>query len=194
MALQPTTQNATGRTDLSRFNNDWYHPGAGPLKRGLWLLVNGIIFNSPVVAINSLKVALLKMFGATVGKGVVIKPSVNIKYPWRLVIGDYAWIGENCWIDNLDQVTLGAHTCLSQGAMLLCGSHNYKQSSFGLITKPITLMEGAWVGARALVCPGVTLHSHSVLAAGSTATQDLPAYSICQGNPATPKRERHIDS
>jgi putative colanic acid biosynthesis acetyltransferase WcaF len=76
--------------------------------------------------------------------------------------------------------------------MLLCGSHNYKQPTFDLITKPIVLEDGAWVGAQALVCPGVTLASHAVLAAGSVATEDIPAYSIAQGNPATVKRTRAL--
>ncbi len=188
------TQTSTLRqkTDLSLFNNDWYHPGRGPVVRGLWFVVNALFFLNPLMPLSGLKVALLRLFGAKVGRGVVIKPSVNIKYPWRLTIGDHVWIGENCWIDNLDQVTIGSHACLSQGAMLLCGSHDYKRPSFDLITKPITLEEGAWVGAKALVCPGVTMKTHSVLAAGSTATSDLEAYGIYQGNPAEWKRERNL--
>lgn len=180
------------RTDLSVFNNDWYHPGRGAVVRGLWFLTNALFFLNPLMPLSGLKVALLRLFGARVGRGVVIKPSINIKYPWRLTIGDHVWIGENCWIDNLDQISIGSHACLSQGAMLLCGSHDYKRSTFNLITKPIVLEEGAWVGAKALVCPGVTLKSHAVLAAGSTATADLEAYGIYQGNPAEWKRERGL--
>ena len=77
-----------------------------------------------------LKIYLLKIFGAKIGKGVIIKPGVNIKYPWNLYIGDHVWIGENVWIDNLDDVIINNHVCVSQGAMLLCGNHNYKKSSF----------------------------------------------------------------
>jgi putative colanic acid biosynthesis acetyltransferase WcaF len=139
-----------------------------------------------------LKIWFLREFGAKVGDGVIIKPDVNIKYPWKLTIGNYTWIGEGVWIDNLDQVTIGNHCCISQGAMLLCGSHDYKKETFDLITKPITLEEGAWVGAQSLVCPGVTLFSHSVLAAGSVATTHLNAFSVYQGNPAIFKRKREI--
>jgi putative colanic acid biosynthesis acetyltransferase WcaF len=181
-----------GKTDLSKFENSWYSPGGSGLKRGLWYLTNELVFKTGFFPFNSLKVALLQAFGATIGEGVVIKPCVNIKYPWRLSVEAQSWIGENVWIDNLDNVSIGPHCCLSQGAMLLCGSHNYKSLTFDLITKPITLEEGAWVGAQALVCPGVTMGSHAVLAAGSVATSDLPPYSISQGNPATVKRERGL--
>ena len=179
-------------TDLSTFNNAWYKPGGSPAKRVLWYYVNEVVFKTGLFPINGLKTGLLRAFGAAVAEGVVIKPCVNIKYPWRLRIGRHTWIGENVWIDNLDNVTLGANCCLSQGAMLLCGSHNYKQPTFDLITKPIVLEDGAWVGAQALVCPGVTLASHAVLAAGSVATEDIPAYSIAQGNPDTVKRTRAL--
>jgi putative colanic acid biosynthesis acetyltransferase WcaF len=132
------------------------------------------------------------MFGAKIGTGVVIKPGVNIKYPWFLEMGDHCWIGEEVWIDNLALVSIGNNVCLSQGAYLFTGSHDYKKRSFDLITKPIVLEDGVWIGAKATVCPSVTCHSHSVLAVGSVATGDLEAYSIYQGNPAIKKRERVI--
>ncbi len=134
------------------------------------------------------------MFGAKVGHGVVIKPSVNIKYPWRLTIGNDVWIGEEVWIDNLDDVRIGDNVCISQGALLLCGNHNYKKSDFGLITGKIILEEGTWIGAKAVVCPGVKCNSHALLTVGSIATTDLEAYTIYQGNPAKPIRTRVIES
>ncbi|MBC5773484.1 colanic acid biosynthesis acetyltransferase WcaF [Pontibacter sp. KCTC 32443] len=180
-------------TDLSKYNNDWYKPGAGSIKRLLWYFVNVLFFLNPLNPVSSLKVWLLRLFGAKVGKGVVIKSSVNIKYPWLLTIADHVWIGEEVWIDNLVQVKLLSHVTISQGAMLLTGSHNYKITTFDLVVGEIVLEEGAWIGAKALVCPSVTCKSHSVLAAGSVATADLEPYIVYQGNPATPKRERQIE-
>lgn len=142
--------------------------------------------------INSLKVNLLRAFGAKVGKGVVIKPCVNIKYPWKLEIGDYSWIGEEVWIDNLDEVVIGANCCISQGAMLLCGNHDYKRTDFQLIVKPINIEEGAWIGAKSVVCPGVNVKSHAVLSVQSTASSDLENYSIYKGNPAKKIKDRSI--
>lgn len=158
----------------------------------MWYFVNVLFFVSHIIPFSGFKIWFLKLFGAKVGYRVVIKPGVNIKYPWKLVIGDYSWIGEDVWIDNLEQVIIGSNVCISQGAMLLTGNHNYKKSSFDLMLGEITLEDGVWIGAKSVVCPGVTCHSHSVLAVGSIATKDLEAYTIYQGNPALPIRKRII--
>ena len=126
------------------------------------------------------------------GRGVLIKPAVNIKYPWLLELGDYVWIGEKVWIDNLTRVRIGNHVCLSQGAMLLTGNHNYKKSSFDLMVGEITLEDGVWIGAKSVVCPGVVCGSHSVLSVNSVASTALIEFTIYQGNPAQKIRKREI--
>lgn len=176
-----------------RFNNDWYDPGASGLVRALWFLLNAFFMQARWNPWSGGKVWLLRRFGAKVGQGVVIKPSVNIKYPWKLEIGDHSWIGEGVWIDNLACVEIGRHVCLSQGAMLLCGNHNYKKENFDLIAAPITLEDGVWIGARAVVCPGLRCRSHAVLSVGSVATSDLEAYSVYGGVPAQYLRQRSIE-
>ena len=179
------------KIDLSKFDNAWYDTGAGVFKRTVWYFVNAIFFNS-AFPVNSIKVALLKLFGCKAGKNVIIKPYVNIKYPWKLIIGNNVWVGESVWIDNLAPVLLSDHVCLSQGAFLLCGNHNYKKESFDLIVKEIKLEEGVWIGARAIVCPGVVCCSHAMLTVGSVASKNLDAYMIYSGNPAVKIRERTI--
>lgn len=179
------------KTNLANFNNDWYEPGAGFIKRISWFFVNAVFFSTHF-PVNSAKIFFLKLFGAKVGKGVIIKPRVNIKYPWKLHIGNYVWIGENVWIDNLAKVEIGNNVCISQGAFLLTGNHNYKMSSFDLITGEIVLEEGVWIGAKSTVCPGIKCFSHSVLSVGSVASTNLEAYCIYQGNPAQKVRERVI--
>jgi putative colanic acid biosynthesis acetyltransferase WcaF len=179
-------------TQLSTYNNSWYNPGGGPIKRLLWYYINILFLMNPLNPFSGLKVFLLRLFGAKVGKGVVIKPNVNIKYPWLLEIGDYTWIGERAWIDNLAQVKIGKNCCISQGAMLLCGNHNYKKPTFDLIVKPITLEDGAWVGALSVVCPGVTIKSHAILTVQSVAAETLEPFALYKGNPAVRIRERVI--
>lgn len=179
------------KTDLSSFDNSDYRPGSR-FKIVIWYFFNILFLKNSWNPFSKLKVAVLRMFGAKIGKGVVIKPAVNIKYPWKLEVGDYVWIGENVWIDNLSQVTLKSHSCISQGAMLLCGNHNYKKTSFDLIVRSIVLEEGCWVGAKALVTQGVKVGSHAVLTAGSTACKDLKPYGIYSGHPAEWKKERTI--
>lgn len=178
------------KVDLASYNNDWYNPGGSALKRTLWYFINVLFFINPLNPVSAIKVHLLRLFNAKIGKGVVIKSGVNIKYPWHLVIGNHVWIGENVWIDGLVKVTIDDNSTLSQGCMLLTGSHDYKQSAFNLVLGEIHLKAGSWIGAKAVVCPNVTCGTHSVLAAGSVATKNLEPYTIYQGNPAEAKRER----
>ena len=180
------------RVELQRFNNSWYKPGKGNVILFLWYFTNAFVFNSHLVPFSKLKVLLLRLFGAKVGKGVVIKPKVNIKYPWKLAIGDFSWIGEGVWIDNLAEVRIADNCCVSQGAMLLTGNHDYKKSTFDLMIGEISLKSGAWVGAKSIVCPGATLHKNAVLAVGSVCSEDLPKNAIYRGNPAVFVKERHI--
>ncbi len=179
------------KIDLSSFDNSWYNPGS-PFKRLIWYIINLLIFRNPYFFFIAPKVLLLKAFGAKIGKQVVVKPTVNIKYPWFLSIGDNTWIGEGVWIDNLNQINIGSNCCVSQGALLLSGNHNYKRSSFDLILKPITLEDGVWIGANSVVTQGVTCKSHSLLAVGSVASATLESYTIYRGNPAVAVKERII--
>jgi putative colanic acid biosynthesis acetyltransferase WcaF len=179
-------------TDLSSFNNRWYKNGASGFANIGWYFTSAIFFKS-AFPINSIKTGLLKLFGAKIGKGVVIKPHINIKYPWRLTVENNVWIGEQVWIDNLADVVIEADVCISQGAMLLCGNHDYKKTSFDLIVGNITLKKGSWIGAKAIVCPGVVVGSHAMLTVGSIATKNLDNYTIYRGNPAQAVKERIIN-
>ncbi|MBA3898773.1 MAG: colanic acid biosynthesis acetyltransferase WcaF [Bacteroidetes bacterium] len=182
------------KVDLTKFDNKWYDTGASGLKRLLWYFTNVIFFKSSIFPSYTLKRKLLRSFGAKVGRGVVIKPNVNIKYPWKLNIGKNSWIGEDAWIDNLAIVTIGENVVISQGAFLLCGNHNYKKSSFDLLIGAITIEDGAWIGAKSIVCPGIICHTHAVLTIGSVANANLDAFYIYQGNPAKKVRERVLIS
>lgn len=178
--------------NLAQYNNSWYNPGPA-CKRSLWLVVNAVFFNNGLAVSNGLKCWLLRQFGAKIGKRVVIKPSVNIKYPWFLSVASDVWIGEKVWIDSLASIIIGNHVCISQGALLLTGNHDYKKSTFDLKLSPIIVEDGVWIGANAVVCPGVTCRSHAVLTVASVATRDLDAFSIYQGNPAKKVKQRILE-
>lgn len=179
------------KTDLSKFDNSWYNPG-NPVKRVFWYFTNVLILKNTWNPFCGLKKFCLRLFGAKIGKGVVIKPGVNIKYPWKLEIGDYVWIGENVWIDNLAMVRIGDHSCISQGALLLCGNHNYKRVTFDLIVGEINLEDGVWIGAKCIVTGGVRCGSHAFLTAASVASSSLEPYKIYRGNPAEIIKDREI--
>ena|SRR5688572_24647558 len=178
-------------TDLSKFDVGNYK--AGPKWKVLiWYFFNYYIFNSALPWPYGIKLNLLRMFGARVGKGLVIKTKVRIKNPWKLTIGENCWIGESVWIDNLDDVVIGNNVCLSQGAMLLTGNHDYTISSFPYRLGQIVLEDGVWIGAKSVVCPGVTCKSHSILTVNSVASRNLDAWSIYAGNPAVFVRQRKM--
>ena len=136
------------------------------LIRFVWYYTNLIIFNSYLFPINKLKVFILRKFGASIGSGVVIKPKVNIKYPWNLKIGEFSWIGENVWIDNLGFVEIESNVCISQDVYLLTGNHNYKSSTFDLQYKSIKICSGVWVAAKCIILPGAHLRKNTVVTAG----------------------------
>ncbi|MEX8548205.1 MAG: WcaF family extracellular polysaccharide biosynthesis acetyltransferase [Mucilaginibacter sp.] len=181
-----------GKTNLAAYNNHHYHPGAGWLKRTLWFYVSALIFKTSLFPSSSFKVFLLRLFGAKLGQGLVLRHRLNIKYPWFLVVGDYSWIGEGVWIDNLVPVKIGANVCLSQGVMLQTGNHDFSKQNFDLITGEIVLENGVWIGAKAIVCPNVCAEEHAVLTAGSIASKNLEAYFVYQGNPAVKVKKREI--
>lgn len=176
--------------DLSKYDNSGYDPGAGIVRRAAWYVVNAVVFHGWLFPFSAAKVRLLRWFGGTVGSGVVIKPRVNIKYPWNVSIGDHAWIGEGAWLDSLGRIDIGANVCISQDAYLLTGNHDYKDPAFTLIVRPIRIEDGAWIGARAVVCPGVCVARESVISVGTVVSADTAAETIYRGNPAAAVRSR----
>jgi len=166
--------------------------GASKPKQFIWYFVNIFFFKNSLNIYSGIKIYLLKLFGAKIGHGVVVKPSVNIKYPWKLRIGDHSWIGEEAWIDNLSDVTIGKNVTISQGALLLTGSHDHTRETFDFISYPINLEDGVWIGAKAVVFGGVTCKSHSILGINSVAEKNLEPYIIYKGNPAIAVIERVI--
>lgn len=180
------------KVNLNGFSTDGFDKGAGRLKIMLWYIVNAFIVRASWNPLMGIKIALLRAFGAKIGKGVIIKNEVRIKSPWFLTIGNNCWLGEQCWIDNLDRVIIGSNACISQGAMLLTGNHDYEVSTMPYRNAPIVIKDGAWIGAQAIVCPGVTVYENAILTVGSVATRNLEANGIYQGNPAVKKKERKI--
>ena len=187
MMMEESKQNSVR---LAAFDGSGFNKGAGFLKITLWYFVNALLVRASWNPFMGIKIVLLRMFGAKIGKGLVIKNNVVIKSPWNLTVGDDCWLGEDCWIDNLDKVCIGNNVCISQGALLLTGNHDYTLSSMPYRNGAITLEDGAWIGAKAVVCPGVTVHRNAILTVGSVATKEMEENGIYQGNPAVRVRTR----
>jgi len=173
------------------FNKKGFKSGASMIRISFWYIISTLFFQTGLIPFSNIMVLTLRLFGARIGKDVRIKPGIRIKYPWKLHVDDHTWLA-GCHIENLDHVSIGKHVCVSQEAMLLTGNHNYKSASFDLVTQPIRIQDGAWIGAKAVVCPGVTVASHAVLSVGSIATKNMESYMVYQGNPATKLRRRII--
>ncbi len=177
------------RMDLSRYDNSDFDRGAPRWREALWVLVRAAFFATAVPWPSPVRVALLRAFGARVGKGVVIRGNVNISFPWRLEIGDHVWIGEDVGILSLATVTLGPNVCLSQRAYLCTGSHDYRAADFKLVTRPIFIHAETWIAAAAFIGPGVEIGPRAVVAAGSVVSKSVPADVLVGGNPARLIRE-----
>lgn len=177
---------------LGQYDNSWYHPGGSFVKRAVWMLLGQPIFASAWLPSSSWRVKLLRAFGARAGKGIVIKPRVTVKYPWHLELADNCWIGEQVWIDNLTAVRIGSNACVSQGAYLCTGNHDWSDPRFGLRIAPIQICEGAWAGAKSVLTPGSVLGRYAIAAAGAVIVGSVPDFHIYAGNPAVYVKTREI--
>ena len=177
--------------DLGNYSARGFTRGRPAIVEALWILVQALFVSSSLPGSGHRRL-LLRAFGARIGAGVVLKPRIRVKFPWRLTIGEHSWIGEDAWIDNLAEVTIGADCCISQGAYLCTGSHDWASPGFDLITRAITLEPGVWIAARATVGPGVTAGRGAVLGMASAATRDLDPWTVYAGVPATAVRQRII--
>jgi putative colanic acid biosynthesis acetyltransferase WcaF len=178
--------------DLSLTTNRGYLPGRSFLMRALWLMVEALVLLNPIVTSYSLKKAVLHLFGASIGSDPIIKPGVHVKYPWRLRVGDNCWLGEKCWIDNMEDVWIGSNVVISQGAYVCTGNHDWSDPGMGLAPRPVMIGDGVWIGAHARVAPGLRIAEESVLVLGAVAFEDTEPRGIYAGNPATLVRQRTI--
>ncbi len=157
----------------------------------IWYFISLIVIQSSWFPLFGLKVRLLRIFGAKVGIGLVLKPKVYIKYPWELEIGDNVWIGEGVRIDNLAKVIISSNVCISQNAFLLTGNHNYRSAAFELMTGPITIEDEVWVGASSVVCPNTVLSQGTIITVGSVISGKTNANRVYRGNPAIDIKPRY---
>jgi putative colanic acid biosynthesis acetyltransferase WcaF len=171
---------------LEGYTTGGFDRGAPRWKELLWVLAKVVFFENGLPWPSALRVALLRAFGATAGRGVVIRSRVNITFPWRLTMGDHVWLGEEVLILSLAPVTLESDVCISQRAFLCTGSHRFHSPGFDLVTKAITIRRGSWIAAQAFIAPGVSIGPESMVAAGSLVTRDVEPGKVVAGNPAQP--------
>ncbi|CAN5559625.1 putative colanic acid biosynthesis acetyltransferase [soil metagenome] len=180
------------KINLRNYDNSWYHPGRSASWRAAWFFIGSPIIRAQWMPSSSLRVRILRAFGARIGDRVVMRPGTQIKYPWHLVVGNDCWLGEKVWIDNLTTVRLGNSVCLSQGVYLCTGNHDWGDKAFGLMIAPIMLNDSSWAGAMSVLLPGTVLGEGAIAAAGSVINGIVPDYEIYGGNPGAFLKKRII--
>ena len=172
------------RTRLDKFDSsNGLNRGVSRSKEMLWYLIKVIFFLSPLPYPSSFKSSLLRFFGTKIGTSVVIKPRVNIHFPWKLEIGNNVWIGEEVFLLNFELLIIGDNVCISQRAFICGGNHDYKITSMPYRNGAITLEDGCWIGANVFVGPNVNIGEDTVVSAGSVVTKSLSKNGIYRGNP-----------
>ena len=147
-----------------------------------WLFFGYLTLGSLVLP-STVKSRLLKLFGAKIGTGVIIRRGVRVHMPWNLQIGDHCWIGEDAWFINHEKITIGSNVCISQAAIICSSCHDFRSPSLSYKHKPITIDDGAWVCLRATVLAGSHIGQNSVISAGEVFTGNLPAnHLFVRGN------------
>jgi putative colanic acid biosynthesis acetyltransferase WcaF len=167
-----------------------YTAGAGFLRQLLWFCIGAPLLSARCCPGSSWRIHLLRGFGAEIGAGCRIKPGLRVKYPWRLRVGSSSWLGEDVWIDNLASVSIGSQVCLSQGAYLCTGNHDYKSNVFELRCGPIRIEDGAWIGAMSRLAPGVVIGADAVVALSAVVTSSVSPATVVAGSPARLVRQR----
>ncbi|WP_448212787.1 WcaF family extracellular polysaccharide biosynthesis acetyltransferase [Colwellia sp. MEBiC06753] len=158
----------------------------------LWWLVQATLFAGSPQFMYRWRAFLLRLFGAQIGKNVIIRPSVKVTYPWKLIIGDNAWVGDEVNLYTLGEITIGKNAVVSQRSYLCTGSHDYQSPSFDIYAKPINIKDGAWVAADVFIAPGITVGKGAVIGARSSVFTDMPAEMVCMGNPAKVVKGRAV--
>lgn len=169
--------------DLSKAGLGGFQRSKSKFVEGLWMLAEWLAVYNPLQVSSGVRRMVLRGFGARVGRGVVLRPRLRVKFPWNLEIGDRSWIGEGVWCHNQEKITIGCDVVISQEAFLTTGSHDTR-TTMDLIVKPIRIEDGAWITSRAIVLQGVTVGRNSILTPGSVAREDMLENGIYAGNPA----------
>jgi putative colanic acid biosynthesis acetyltransferase WcaF len=157
----------------------------------LWMVAEAIFVSNPLQVSSRLRVAVLRLFGAKIGRKTVIR-NVHIKFPWKLEVGDHSWLGERVWIHNQDRLTIGCNTVISQESFITTGSHDLYRT-MDLITKPVRIGDGVWITSRCIVQMGVVIGDNAVVTPGSVVHQSLAAGHVYGGNPVSVLRPRWPD-
>lgn len=189
--MTPMTKNFPRRVqNLEIFKVDPSFRGRSPYFVQLWWFVQATLFRGSPQVCYGFRRWLLRMFGAQVGRGSIIRPSVTVTYPWKVKIGAYSHIGDDVVLYSYGDITIGNSVVVSQKSYLCAGTHDFLSEAFELQSFPIVIEDQVWLAADVFVAPGITVGQGTVVGARSSVFSNLPEFMICTGSPAKPVRSR----
>ncbi|TBW09315.1 colanic acid biosynthesis acetyltransferase WcaF [Azotobacter chroococcum] len=180
--------------DLNSFRLPHNFRGRSAFIVQLWWIVESLLFKKSPQFAYPFRRWLLRLFGAKIGHGVIIRPSVTTTYPWKLTIGNHAWIGDDVVLYNLGDIHIGDNAVVSQGSYLCTGDHDYTKPDFPIRARPITIDSQAWVASQVFVSPGVRIGKGAVIGARSSVFNNMPPLMLCLGSPCKPIKKRIMDN
>ncbi|MEG4273144.1 MULTISPECIES: hormogonium polysaccharide biosynthesis acetyltransferase HpsU [unclassified Microcoleus] len=191
---QPNTLTGESLVDLRLYNQSKFDRGRPGWLILLWWFVQAIAFPLTPHPFNCIRRGLLRLFGAKIGRGAIIRPTARFTYPWKIAIGDYSWIGDDVVLYSLDRIAIGKHCVISQKSYLCTGTHDPQNPAFGLITAPVTINNGVWIAADCFIGPDVEIGANALIGARSSVFKNMPAGFICTGTPCRPRCQREINT
>lgn len=178
--------------DLARFRVAPGFRGRSGPQVLLWQLVQATLFRLSPQPFYGWRRFLLKLFGAKVGRGVIVRPTTRVTYPWKVSFGEHCWVGDDTEIYSLGPISIGANAVVSQRSYLCAGTHDPDDITFPLVAKPIVVEPEAWVATGCFVAPGVTIGRGAIVAAQSTVLNDVPPGYVVAGSPARVRKQRAL--
>ncbi|NJR21752.1 MAG: colanic acid biosynthesis acetyltransferase WcaF [Richelia sp. CSU_2_1] len=178
--------------DLRQYNQSNFDRGKPGWFVLLWWLLQAIVFPLTPHPFNHIRRWLLRLFGAQIGRGVIVRPTARFTYPWKVEIGDWSWIGDDVVFYSLDRISIGKHCVISQKSYLCTGTHDSRDPAFRLITASVIIHDGAWIAADCFISPGVEIGANTLIGARSSVFKNMPAGFVCMGNPCVPRYRREI--
>lgn len=178
---------------LNLYKNPKGFRGKSKFTVQLWWIVQSLLFKLSPQGLYGWRRFLLRCFGAEIGKGVIIRPSAQITYPWKVKIGDYSWVGDDVVLYSLGDIVIGDNAVISQKSYICTGTHDYTKNDFPILAKKITIGDECWLATDVFVSPGVTINNGTVVGARSTVIKDLDANSVYVGSPVKFIKKRKVE-
>lgn len=176
--------------DLSLFRLPADFRGRSALVCQAWWIIQDTLFRWSPQFMYGFRNALLRLFGAQIGTAVMIRPTVRIQFPWKVIIGDYTWIGDHAELYSLGPISIGAHAVISQMCYLCTATHDPSEVDFPIYATSMTVGDEVWLCAGVFIMPGANIGRGAVVGARSLVTKDIPAMALAKGNPAVVTGER----